>query len=257
MHCLWDHLAFLRARFPASWDCSGPAWDLPLFPSGTGIAVTKQSMAKTIEIAASQLGIPLEAPDGSERVSGHSLRVSGAQGLARMGWDLWAIQLHGRWQSDVVKHYVRDAHLSQVGVAAHSGSGLALEQVVDAVLQKLRKHSRVGAEDLPKLAGSAAPEPEVVASLVLAEQPTRAAEPELSPELLVLHTGSGIYHRLAEQSSGRTTCGWDFASSDMAVRVPDHAAGPHGWFQLCGRCWPQARAVAKLNPVPSALSAPP
>ena len=255
VHILWDHLAFLRVQFPASWCTDGPSWDLPLFPSSTGTVVTKQAMAKTIEAAATQLDIPLAAPDGCERVSGHSLRVSGAQGLARLGWDLWAIQLHGRWHSDVVKHYVRDAHLSPVGVAAHSGSGLTLELIVEATLKKLRSSSRVGAEVIPKLDRPAAPDPEAVASM-LAEQPARSAEPELSPELLVLHAGSGIYHRIVEQGLSRTACGWDFAASTLAVRVPDHAAGPHGWFQLCGRCWPWAREVAKDHPVPRALASP-
>ena len=217
--------------------------------------MSKQAMVRTIEHAALELGIALAAPDGCERVSGHSLRVTGAQGLARKGWDLWAIQLHGRWHSDVVKRYVQDAHLTPVGGAAHSGSGLSLELVVDAVLRKLRSRTRVGTEDLPTVAGSAAPDPEVIAPLLLAEQPSRAEEPELSPELLVLHSGSGIYHRLPVQGSRRTSCGWDFAGSGLAVMVPDRAAGPHGWFQLCGRCWPKAREVAKSNPVPMALLA--
>ena len=256
MHCMWDHLGFLRSRFASEWSEAGPSWDLPLFPDCKGAVVSKQSMVKTIEHAATQLGVALAAPDGCERVSGHSLRVSGAQGLARMGWDLWAIQLHGRWHSDVVKRYVQDAHLTPVGGAAHSGSGLSLELVVEAVLRKLRGKARVGAEDLPKVAGSAAPDPEVLAPLVLAEQLSRSEEPELLPESLVLHTGSGIYHRLPEQFSRRTACGWDFVESGLAVRVPDRAAGPHGWFQLCGRCWPKARAEAKSNPVPMALIAP-
>ena len=92
----------------------------------------------------SLLHVPLSTPDGSERVSGHSLRVTGAQGLARLGWDLWAIQLQGRWHSDVVKRYVREAHLTPVGGAAHPRDGPALEQVVDAVLRKLGSSSQVG-----------------------------------------------------------------------------------------------------------------
>ena len=128
-------------------------------------------MAKTIAHAATSLHVPLSAPDGSERVSGHSLRVMGAQGLARLGWDLWAIQLQGRWPSDVVKHYVRDAHLSPVGVAAHSGSGPALEQVVDAVIRKLGSVAQVGSGDLPKSGGSAQPHSEWMAPLVAVEQP--------------------------------------------------------------------------------------
>ena len=197
----------------------------------------------------------MSAPDGSERVTGHSLRVSGAQGLARLGWDLWAIQLHGRWHSDVVKHYVREAHLAPVGGAAHPGDGPTVEQMVEAVLRKLGKHRRVGAEDLPKFGGLAAPSAADVAPIISAEQPILRAEPALVPELLVMHASSGIYHRLPDQGSSRTVCGWDFGESGAAVMVPDQLAGPRGWFQLCGRCWPKARALAKASAEPMSIVA--
>ena len=255
VHCMWDHLCFLAHRFPSKFEEGVPTWDLPLFPSASGDVVPKAAMAKTIEFAATCLGIPLSAPDGSERISGHSLRVSGAQGLARMGWDLWAIQLHGRWQSDVVKHYVRDASLTPVGDAGGPAQSdpLTLELIVRRVLQKLGTSSRVGKEALPSCTGSAAPHPVELRHVFSAELPTLVAEPELKPELLVLHMGSGIYHRRPERSSIRTVCGWSFGDSESAVDVPDHTAGPHGWFQLCGRCWPRARAAAKGLPEQMAL----
>jgi len=55
------------------------------------------------------LGTPLVSEDGTSRVSGHTLRPTGAQGLTRMGLDIWAVQLLGRWGSSVVQRYVRDA----------------------------------------------------------------------------------------------------------------------------------------------------
>ena len=122
-----------------------PILGTAFIPTRTRVVVSKQAMVRTIERAAINLSIPLAAPDGCERVSGHSLRVSGAQGLARMGWDFWAIQLHGRWHSDVVKHYVREAHLTPVGGAAYPGDGPTLEHIVDAVLRKLGKHRQADA----------------------------------------------------------------------------------------------------------------
>ena len=252
VHGLWDHLGFLHARFGHRWSGDGPDWDLPLFPTGLGTVVAKSAMAKTIRHAAFLLDVPLSAPDGSERVSGHSLRVTGAQGLAQLGWDLWAIQLHGRWQSDVVKRYVREAHLTPAGGAAHPGDGPTVEQIVEAVQRKLGKQCRAGAEDLPKFGGLAAPSPADIAPIVSAEQPASCAEPALDPKWLVMHASSGIYHRVPSQGSSRTTCGWDFGVSGAAVQVPDQSAGPRGWFQLCGRCWPTARAAAKANAEPLA-----
>ena len=50
-------------------------------------------MAETCYAAANKLGVHLESADGSEFISGHTLNVTGAQGLVRLGLDLWAIQL--------------------------------------------------------------------------------------------------------------------------------------------------------------------
>ena len=252
-HCLWDHLLFLKHSFPEKFVHDVPNWDLPLFPKLDGGVVPKSAMVKTIVTAATFLSVPLEAPDGSERVSGHSLRVSGAQGLARMGWDLWAIQLHGRWQSDVVKHYVREAHLGPVGPTSGRVDPSTLEYLVECISQKLACGTRVGPEDLPTMQAPAAPKPEELHHLVSAEQPTGAEEPELTLEQLVLHTGSGIYHRRTGQSSIRTVCGWGYAESALAVEVPDRGAGPQGWFQLCSRCWPRARMQARGLSEPMAL----
>ena len=82
---------------------------LPLFPTTDGQVCGKAEVSETIIQAAKFLEIPLESPDHSERVSGHSLWSTGAQGLARAGLELWAIQLIGRWGSDAVKSYVRYA----------------------------------------------------------------------------------------------------------------------------------------------------
>ena len=228
VHCLWDHWCFLEHKFPARFKSGVPDWDLPLFPSVAGAVVSNNSMAKTIVQAAIKLGIPLAAPDESERVSGHSLRVTGAQGLARLGWDLWAIQLHGRWQSDVVKHYVREAHLSTGVGGAGLDDPLTLELVVRRVVQKLGDLPRVGSEGASVKQQPALPQSDHLRCILEAERPTLCAEPECSLELLVLHTGSGIYHRRPERSSIRTVCGWGFAESELAVEVPDKTAGPHG-----------------------------
>ena len=253
VHCLWDHLCFLERTFPAKFVGGHPVWDLPLFPTAEGTVASNNSMAKTIVHAAHKLNVPLAAPDGSERVSGHSLRVTGAQGLARLGWDLWAIQLHGRWQSDVVKHYVRDAHLSTGVGGGGLEDPLTLELVVQRVIQKLGGLPQVGSGGAPVESHPALPHPEQLRCILEAEMPTASVEPQLLPELLVLHTGSGIYHRRPERSSVRTACGWGFAESGVAVEVPDSAAGPQGWFQLCCRCWPEARAAAKSRGEPMAL----
>ena len=223
------------------------------FPNEGGEVVPKSAMVNSIMAAACFLSVPLEAPDGSEGVSGYSLRVSGAQGLARLGWDLWAIQLHGRWQSDVVQHYVRDAHLSTGVGGAGLEDPLTLELVVRRVIQKLGGLPQAGSGGVPAERHPALPPPDQLRCIIEAEQPTAHAEPQLLPEHMVLHTGSGIYHRRQGHGSIRTICGWSFADTGLAVEVPDRSAGPQAWFQLCCRCWPRAHALAKSNGGPLAL----
>ena len=101
------HLEFLAKAFPDELEDGKFSHDFPLFPDANGRPCTKAAMASTFEAAAGFLGLPLKSLDGSEVVSGHSLRVTGAQGLSRLGLDLWAIQLLGRWGSDAVRVYVR------------------------------------------------------------------------------------------------------------------------------------------------------
>ena len=139
VHVLLDHVLHLRGRFGHLWGADGPIWELPLFPDVQGEVVSKHAMVETIRYAAGRLGVSECSPDGSERVTGHSLRVSGAQGLAQRGWHLWRIQLHGRWGSDVVKRYIRDSPL-QTGASSSQASGSEawdLEAVVAAVVGKL------------------------------------------------------------------------------------------------------------------------
>ena len=82
-HAVAAQLARLRRMFPDRWSDDGPDADLPLFPSLDGQAVLKDKMVETIVEAARRLGVPLSTPDASARLSGHSLRVTGVQGLAR------------------------------------------------------------------------------------------------------------------------------------------------------------------------------
>ena len=134
-HAAWDHLTFLRERFPTYWQPSSSPMDLPLFPAASGAACSKDAMTATIVRAATLLGVELSAPDGSERVAGHSLRATGAQGLAAAGVDTWAIELLGRWGGEAVRGYIRDARLADASAMARRVSDSApLEVLVRRIL---------------------------------------------------------------------------------------------------------------------------
>ena len=205
-------------------------------------------MHDTIVEAGRLLGLARSAPDGSERITGHSLRVTGAQGLVMRGWDLWTVQLHGRWGSDVIKRYARDSSLNAAasGLGPANRQGLDLEAVVAAVLRKVQPLERVrpatvqSAVCLSPVAG-APPLAEVAAQLE--SQRYLQVEPEPCPARLVLNTRSGTYHRLVDASVSSAACGWSYRTNPHAM-VPDVEAGPKSGIQLCSRCWPSLRAVA-------------
>ena len=132
-HAVAEQMLLLRRAFPSRFGPDGPDLSLPLFPQRSGAPVSKACFAATICAAAVQLGTELRSSDGTERVSGHSLRVTGAQGLASLGVDTYAIQLLGRWGSSTVQHYVRSAAVS---AAASSARAAATRISLDALTQR-------------------------------------------------------------------------------------------------------------------------
>ncbi len=120
--------------------------ETPLFPDSRGLRCNKDAVTATVRLGAGLLGVR-EPADGPERISSHSLRVTGAQGLARLGLDIWAIQLIGRWGSSAVLGYIREAQLdAAAGWAADAvrGSGapspqqaMDLDSLVDLFVRKL------------------------------------------------------------------------------------------------------------------------
>ena len=67
-------LLLLRRRFPERWANGMPSLDLPLFPSEQGRVVSKEAALDTITWAARLLQVPVASADGSEHISGHTLR---------------------------------------------------------------------------------------------------------------------------------------------------------------------------------------
>ena len=146
--CIRDQVAFLRRQFPAAWRGEEPDWTLPLFPSLAGTVCAKPAFVQTILAAATQLAVPLASPDGACRISGHSLRVSGAQGLTRLGYPLWAVQLLGRWGGDSVKSYVGDAALEVFTESVQTGTGSA--DALDVVLAAAGRTDQPATAPIPR-----------------------------------------------------------------------------------------------------------
>ena len=247
--CPWHaarlQLQRLRARFPDRFDGDAPHIDLPLFPDLQGKVVTKDAMTQTIRIAAEKLGVRLDAADGSSRVSGHSLRVTGAQGLARAGVDTWAIQLLGRWGSNTVLEYVQAVPLELSAAWARSAA------------QRQTLEERVLQGPLPPLTRDVLKEIPVVGGV----DNGAALQEALEEEQKCTQSGEGddnfilsesrIWHRVTP--AGRSgpshawsaVCGWKFAGREVKYlpELPPNLC----YKNLCARCLTALRGSLKQS----------
>ena len=270
-HAAWDHLTFLKAEFGV-----GPKGDrrlpeeLPMFPSSDGRACTKEAVTATIEKAANLLRIDLATADGSARISGHSLRVTGAQGLAHLGLDLWAIQLLGRWGSSKVQLYVRDAHLQSAAAwASRASRRTSLEEVLakiggprraEAPIDEIiEESSAAAAAFVAESSREAAVQTDLADPLsheILASR-VGAAPPEAAG-LDVVISATGLAHLVlvgppdVELARSMTRCGWRFGFSGASL--VSHSSLPPSHKAMCARCFAESRVAAKALLVDAARS---
>jgi hypothetical protein len=266
VHAAWDQHLALRSHFGARFTEGAPAVDLPFFPDTAGRPVSKSCMAATIAHAAALLGIPAVNREGTFRVSGHSLRPTGAQGLARLGLDVWAVQLLGRWGSGTVLEYVRDAAASPEAAVArrtllgqnlqdfHAArrGGATVEEVTARALAEIQTHlprfladlrATLLADAFPggQPAPARAPSSSSSASSSSSSSPSSSASPSVRGLGFQVYVSSGsraTRHLVAVaptadlvRAAWQTSCGWHFGLSEFAREpVPEDAD--------CRRCFP-------------------
>ena len=248
VHAAWDQLLILEEKFPDCFEPRGSRTEaeppvcrddsLPLFPSAAGGICTKEAITETIIQAAKFLKVPTEKPDQSERVSGHSLRATGAQGLARAGLELWSIQLIGRWGSDAVKTYVRDAFIE-------SSSSWARRAVEKTDLEQLIKNQVVVFPSAP----SQKEHNQLVEALRPAFFHEVAAGNSFEDPDKVVVSSTGIAHQVlfgppeVELDNAATVCGWTFGGAKARLGGPDLLPREHKF--LCSKCFPERRKHLK------------
>ena len=90
----------------------------PLFCTVSGGCLSKRAVILIIREAARLAGSALtednEFGEYAERFAEHTLRVAGAQFLARLGLELYLIQLIGRWGGSSITRYVQSAPLCRL-----------------------------------------------------------------------------------------------------------------------------------------------
>ena len=252
VHSAWDQLLILEEKFPSSFKTRGnddkevpPVCvdeGLPLFPAVDGSTCAKEAVTETIVQAAKFLAVPLEVPDQSERVSGHSLRATGAQGLARAGLELWAIQLMGRWGSDAVKLYVRDAFIE-------ASEGWARKVVGQTDLSELVSGPAPVFPDVrPQLVDKDAPCHEALRP-AFEHAAAAASSNHRDLEEQVVVSSTGIVHKvlfgppLVELVNSTSVCGWSFGGG--RARLGGAELIPNDHKALCARCFPEKRRLLK------------
>ena len=252
-HALELQLNRLRRLFPSRFSNGVPDFDLPLFPDEAGAVVSKEAMTETIRVAAQRLGVPLEASDGTERVSGHSLRITGAQGLARAGVDTWAIQLLGRWGSSTVLEYVQAVPLE---LSASWARAAAVRSTMEDLLSAPGRTPPPLLQAAPQSHGHEDPHQEVAAAAASGadeahgalQHEQQAVAPASGKELFV-QSDARIWHRVPStlrvgpSSAWSAACGWKFAGKE--ARQSDELPDAVVYKFLCARCLPALRASLK------------
>ena len=109
---------------------------LPFFPDAKGFVVSDAGMSGFVDELAKLAGPPLALPSGVRRFGKHSFRSTGAVLLARLGIDIFKIQLLARWASPVVLHYARDAPMETI--TAQVKTALA-KDTIGELINKLTK----------------------------------------------------------------------------------------------------------------------
>ena len=92
-----------------------------LFPKHLWRGGREGQGGQPIENAEVGLDLLVQGELGRNIHFGHSLRVSDAQWLARMGVSLLLIQLEARWASDVIARYVAEALMDTISDVYRSG----------------------------------------------------------------------------------------------------------------------------------------
>ena len=134
------------------------------------------------------------------------------------------MHLLGRWGSEAVKGYFREAPL-QALLQRSPQQGLDIDAIVDQITQKLGR-THVGGASAPMA-------PELVEAQDLAQEAAVLSHPAAGMALVV-NDASGVTHRQA--SDKLACCGWSYhrrPHTKVSGPVQDHCF-------LCGNCFPDA-----------------
>jgi hypothetical protein len=228
-HLMKAHLLAIEKADPMS----------PLFPSQSLQFLTKDESVQLIRGAVTEIFGPSIELERIERLGGHSLRVSGAQAMARSGIDVVVIQLMGRWGSSTVLRYIQEAPLER-------------SHLIAASFARSCTHSNLDTSEEPLVlartpCGEAEDKPATDNILAITDDPTTPpchlaatcteAETVLfaPSDDLVQNVRTNVTHRscgplIGDSNTWSLRCGWKFTRSQ-----PGYAILPRG-SKVANRC---------------------
>lgn len=128
-HAVSRHRERILRMFP---DAKRAPESFPFFPCQKGKRMVKCAFQATVETTASLLGLQTVGPRGENLYTGHVCRRTGAETFTAAGIEVSVIQIFGRWGSDTVLRYCKEAPLaSSSSIAARVKRPSTSELAVD------------------------------------------------------------------------------------------------------------------------------
>jgi hypothetical protein len=212
---------------------------IPVFPDANGDTCDKAAVVATFRAVAEMMGFTEEE---TSDVKGHVCRVSGAQHLAMLGFDIVLIQLMARWASELVLRYIAEAPLGAITDTYRKlAAGRSLASQLDSIVGEL--------SDLrTQLASMAiATTTELVAEQTVAVGVARFSD-ESAISTILVNRASGKIHLPyiggdGIEEMGRAMCGWRFTQDEMDIlpQLPRTTAR-----LICGVCLPKHKRACKI-----------
>jgi hypothetical protein len=207
---------------------------VPVFPNKRGRTVEKAKVVETFKQVGRLLGIPESELDG---IGGHACRVSGAQHLAKLGFDVVLIQLMARWAGEMVLRYIAEAPLSAITETYRKlAAGRSLsDQLDDLVMQVSELRGKLGNMQVA-VAGDLASE------RALASSQEKAADTDDDGWYLVNLVSQKTHRPFVDIAGtvidGKSMCGWRY--KQWECNVVHELPGADSKL-ICRMCFPQFR----------------
>ena len=206
---------------------------VPVFPDRWGRIVEKLAVVETYKQVARLLGVSETDLVG---IGGHACRVSGAQHLAKLGFDVVLIQLMARWAGDMVLRYIAEAPLGAITetyrkLAAGRSLGDQMDELMTQVSDLKFKLDHMETAVASDLASERA--------LVAAQ----TKEHDLASDWYLVNLVSRKHHLPFVDISGtvidgKSMCGWRYKQWECTVahRLPSTDSK-----EICRMCFPRYR----------------